>query len=50
MGSYQRAIRHLQESLPVFRQLRLPHKVQQVLDALDRCRNAAAATTATTKA
>ena len=40
MGSYQRAIRHLEASLLVFRRLRLPHKVRQVQEALDRCRAA----------
>jgi tetratricopeptide (TPR) repeat protein len=42
MGSFPEAIIHyLEESLPIFRQLQLPHKAEQVQDALDRCHKAA---------
>jgi tetratricopeptide (TPR) repeat protein len=42
MGAFPDAIRCLEESLPIFRQLQLPHKVEQAREALDRCRCAVA--------
>jgi hypothetical protein len=36
MSRYPEAIRYLGESLPLFRQLCLPHKVKQVQQALER--------------
>jgi tetratricopeptide (TPR) repeat protein len=40
MGRYPEAIRYLEASLVIFRQLRMPHKVEQVQDALARCGDA----------
>ena len=38
MGSYQEAIGYLEQTLLMFRQLRLPRRVEQAEQILDRCR------------
>lgn len=37
MGRFPEAITYLEHSLAMFRELRLPHKVEEARHALDRC-------------
>jgi hypothetical protein len=41
MSHSERAIRYLEECLPIFRDLQLPDHEEQALRALDACRAAA---------